>query len=117
MIVIMYKKQWKRLKKDESTIERDEFIEWTNGVWAFSGESKKRIGHPAPFPIELPKRCIRLFSYKDDLILDPFVGSGTTLISALQEGRKAIGVDIDKNYINLTLQRIKNQLLQPILNF
>lgn len=107
MIVVMYKNQWKRLKKGESSIERDEFIEWTNGVWTFPGESKKRIGHPAPFPIELPKRCIKLFSYKDDLILDPFVGSGTTLISAYQEGRKAIGVEIDENYVNLSIKRLQ----------
>ena len=109
MIVVMYKKQWKRLRKGESTIERDEFIEWTNGVWTFSGESKKRIGHPAPFPIELPKRCIRLFSYKDDIILDPFLGSGTTLISAYQEGRKAIGVELDKKYVDLAIDRIEKE--------
>ncbi len=112
MIVVMYKKQWKRLKKGESTIDRDEFIEWTNGVWTFSGESKKRIGHPAPFPLELPRRCIRLFSYKDDLIIDPFVGSGTTLLSAYYEGRRAIGVEIDENYINLAIERIKREISQ-----
>ncbi len=106
MIVVMYKKQWKRLKKGESTISRDEFIQWTNGMWTFSGESKKKIGHPAPYPVELPKRCIKLFSYKDDLILDPFLGSGTTLVSAFLEGRKAIGVEIDENYINLSIDRI-----------
>ncbi len=111
MIVVMYKKQWKKLKKGISTIEKNEFIEWTNGVWTFSGESKKRIGHPAPFPIELPRRCIRLFSYKEDTILDPFLGSGTTLISAYQEGRKAIGVEIDKNYINIAVDRLKKETL------
>lgn len=115
MIVVMYKKQWKRLNKGESTIERDEFIEWTNGVWTFPGESKKRIGHPAPFPLELPRRCIRLFSYKDDLILDPFAGSGTTLISAYQEGRKAIGTEIDDNYVNLSIERIEKELSQKII--
>jgi len=115
MIVVMYKKQWKRLKKGESTITKDEFIEWTNGVWTFPGESKKRIGHPAPFPIELPKRCIKLFSYKDDLILDPFVGSGTTLISAYHEGRKAIGVEIDEKYINLTIDRLNKAIKQSML--
>ncbi len=109
MIVVMYKKQWKRLNKGESTIERDEFIEWTNGVWTFSGESKKRIGHPAPFPVELPKRCIKLFSYKNDIILDPFLGSGTTLISAYQEGRKAIGVELDKKYVELAIDRIEKE--------
>ncbi|WP_456400380.1 DNA-methyltransferase [Persephonella sp.] len=118
MIVVMYKKYWKRLKKSESTIEKDEFVEWTNGVWTFPGESKKRIGHPAPFPTELPRRCIRLFSFKNDLILDPFAGSGTTLVSAFQECRKVIGVEIDENYIRIAIDRL-NKLLQrqQILNF
>ncbi len=106
MIVVMYKKQWKRLTKGESTISKDEFIEWTNGVWTFPGESKKRVGHPAPFPLELPRRCIRMFSYKNDVILDPFAGSGTTLISAYEEGRKAIGVELDSKYIDLAIKRI-----------
>ncbi len=110
MIVVMYKKQWKRLNKGESTITKEEFIEWTNGVWTFSGESKRRIGHPAPFPLELPRRCIKLFSYKDDLILDPFVGSGTTLIAAFQEGRKAIGTEIDEKFIELAINRINSSL-------
>lgn len=110
MIVVMYKKEWKRKQKGESTITRDEFISWTNGLWTFSGESKKRIGHPAPFPVELPKRCIKLFSYKEDLILDPFLGSGTTLIAALQEGRKAIGVEIDGSYVKLAIDRIDGEI-------
>jgi site-specific DNA-methyltransferase (adenine-specific) len=110
MIVLLYKKQWKKRKKGKSTIEREEFIEWTNGVWTFPGESKKRIGHPAPFPLELPKRCIKLFSYEGDLILDPFAGSGTTLIAALEEKRKAIGVEIDKNYISLSIKRLKKKI-------
>jgi len=112
MIVVMYKKQWRRINKGTSTITKNEFIEWTNGVWAFPGESKKKTGHPAPFPVELPKRCIRLFSYREDIILDPFVGSGTTLIAALQEGRKAIGVDIDREYIDLAIKRLKEYISQ-----
>ncbi len=115
MIVVMYKKQWKRIKKGVSTISKDEFIKWTNGVWNFSGESKKRIGHPAPFPIELPKRCIKLFSYEDDIILDPFAGSATTILCAMQEKRKAIGIEIDKDYIRLAIERIKNNSLQTAL--
>jgi site-specific DNA-methyltransferase (adenine-specific) len=107
MIVVFYKKSWKKLKKGITTITKNEFIEWTNGVWTFSGESKKRVGHPAPFPIELPKRCIRLFSYKEDLILDPFLGSGTTLIASLLEGRRAIGVEINPEYVKLAIDRIK----------
>ncbi|MEM1725429.1 MAG: site-specific DNA-methyltransferase [Thermoplasmata archaeon] len=107
MIVVMYKNQWKRISKGITTISKEEFISWTNGLWTFSGESKKKIGHPAPFPIELPKRCIRMFSYKDDVILDPFLGSGTTLVASLQEGRKAVGVEIDSSYISIAINRIE----------
>ncbi|ACN98523.1 modification methylase MjaVI (N-4 cytosine-specificmethyltransferase MjaVI) (M.MjaVI) [Sulfurihydrogenibium azorense Az-Fu1] len=116
MIVVLYKKQWKRINKGESTITREEFIQWTNGVWNFSGESKKRVGHPAPFPLELPKRCIKLFSYKDDLVLDPFSGSGTTLIAAFKEERRAIGVEIDKNYIDLSVERLTKEISKPQKN-
>ncbi len=81
-------------------------MEWTNGLWTFSGESKKRIGHPAPFPIELPKRCIKLFSFIDDIILDPFMGSGTTLIAAYNLKRNAIGIDLHTSYCALAKDRI-----------
>ena len=64
LIVILYKDQWKKISgSGQSDMNKEEFMEWTNGLWTFPGESKKRIGHPAPFPIELPRRCIKLFSY------------------------------------------------------
>ncbi len=108
MIAVFYKKQWKKFNRGESDISRDDFMGWTNGLWTFNGESKKKIGHPAPFPIELPKRCINLFSYVGDTVLDPFLGSGTTLIAASKSNRKSIGVDIDLDYCKLALGRIKN---------
>ncbi len=111
-IVVLYKRCWKRKTKGTSTISRDEFVQWTNGVWTFSGEKRTQVGHPAPFPLELPRRCIRLFSFKEDLILDPFVGSGTTLIAAHEEGRKAIGVEIDPKYVQLAIERISTHLKQ-----
>jgi len=79
---------------------------WTNGVWNFSGESKKRVGHPAPFPVELPRRCIKLFSFVGDTILDPFLGSGSTLLACFETNRKGIGVEIDKGYCELTKKRL-----------
>jgi site-specific DNA-methyltransferase (adenine-specific) len=85
-------------------------MEWTNGLWAFNGESKKRIGHPAPFPIELPRRCIKLFSYVDDVVLDPFSGSGTTLIAAMANKRRGIGIDVDRKYCKLAHTRILESL-------
>lgn len=110
LIIVFYKKNWKKTSgSKESTIDRDHFIEWTNGLWTFSGESKKKIGHPAPFPVELPRRCIQLFSYKDDTILDPFLGSGSTLVAASNTQRKGIGIDIDTHYCELALERLKKE--------
>ncbi len=116
MIAVFYKKSWKKLKDGKSTITKDEFIEWTNGVWSFSGESKKRVNHPAPFPVELPRRCIRLFSYEDDIVMDPFIGSGTTMIAALNENRRCIGVEISKAYIEIAIQRIKKECRPYLIN-
>ncbi len=107
VIIVLYKDSWKKTKGDkQSDITRDEFLEWTNGVWNFNGESKKRIGHPAPFPIELPRRCIKIFSFVGDTVLDPFLGSGTTLIACARTGRTGIGVDVDENYCKLARKRL-----------
>ena len=109
LIVILYKDSWKKqLGSKESDISRDEFMTWTNGLWTFNGESKKRIGHPAPFPRELPYRCIKLFSYVGDVVFDPFLGSGTTLIEAQNNGRFGVGVEIDRGYCELAQKRIMN---------
>jgi len=107
MIVILYKNNWKKTSGSlESDISRDDFMEWTNGVWNFSGESKKKVGHPTPYPIELPRRCIKLFTFIGDTVLDPFLGSGSTLIACVQTERKGIGVEIDKNYCELAMKRL-----------
>ncbi len=109
-IVVLYKRHWKKTSGSRiSDISKEEFMKWTNGVWTFGGESKKRVGHPAPFPLELPKRCIKLFSFVGDTVLDPFVGSGTTLIAAHTLKRKGIGIDIDKEYCNLAIKRLKEE--------
>lgn len=106
-IMVLYKGEtWKKPEKGTSDITRDEFIAWTNGLWTFNGESAKRIGHPAPFPVELPHRCIKLFSYVDDVIFDPFLGSGSTLVAAVLNNRKAIGIDISEKYVELARNRI-----------
>ncbi len=110
-IVVLYKETWKKQKKGKSDITKEEFIEWTNGLWTFSGESKKKIGHPAPFPLELPKRCIKLFSFVGDMVLDPFLGSGTTVIAACKLKRKAIGVEIDEKYFKLAIDRISKECI------
>ena len=118
LIIILYKNTWKKTSgSKKSDVTRDEFMNWTNGLWTFNGESKKKIGHPAPFPLELPRRCIKMFSYIGDTVLDPFMGSGTTLIAAGMLGRKAVGMDVDKGYCRLAQKRIENapELLQQSL--
>jgi site-specific DNA-methyltransferase (adenine-specific) len=112
LILVLYKDVWKRNYKGISDVSRDEFMQWTNGVWTFNGESKKRIGHPAPFPQELPYRCIKLFSYVEDMVFDPFLGSGTTTLVADKLNRKAIGVEIDQGYYNLALARNAQRILR-----
>ena len=107
LIVVLYKKEWKKTQGSKiSDMSKEEFKDWTNGVWTFNGESKKKIGHPAPFPRELPYRGIKLFSYVDDLVFDPFCGSGTTLIEAYRNRRKSIGIEIDSAYCELARARI-----------
>lgn len=116
LIVILYKGGWKKTNgSKKSDITKEEFMDWTNGVWTFNGESKKRIGHPAPFPRELPRRCIKLFSYVGDNVLDPFLGSGTTVLEACLNNRFGVGVDIDRKYCALAKQRIETETAQLLL--
>ena len=111
LIIIFYKDMWKKTRGTKmSDISKEEFMEWTNGLWTFNGESKKKIGHPAPFPRELPYRCIRLFSYIKDVVFDPFVGSGTTLVEVAINNRIGIGVEIDEKYCGLAKNRILNEI-------
>ena len=102
----------KRTAEEESTITRDQFMEWTKSVWIMNPESAKKVRHPAPFPVELPYRLIQLYTYKGDMVLDPFMGSGTTAIAALKSERKYIGYDIDPEYVKLSEARIAPYKLQ-----
>ena len=99
-------KEEKELRKDNIT--KEEFIEWTKSVWTMNTESAKRIGHPAPFPEELPNRLIKLFSFTNDIVIDPFMGSGTTAIAAIKNSRNFVGYEINEEYINLANNRILN---------
>jgi len=109
VVVVLYRENWhKRSGSLKSDIARNEFISWTNGVWNFSGESRNKIGHPAPFPIELPRRCIKLFSFIGDTVLDPFLGSGTTLLACAETNRAGIGVEINKNYCEMAKKRLES---------
>ncbi len=113
-ILIFSKGNYKRERdKNEKefrydNISKEEFIEWTKSIWTMNPESAKRIGHPAPFPEELPNRLIKLFSFTNDIVIDPFMGSGTTAIAAIKNSRNFVGYEINEEYINLANNRIEN---------
>lgn len=111
-IVVFYKgDNWKRNKKGETDILKKEFVDWTYGLWEIPAESQGKtwkVNHPAPYPVELPYRCIKLFSYKDDLIFDPFLGSGSTMIAAKSLNRKGLGIEISQKYVALIINRLRN---------
>ena len=90
----------------ESTITTDDFLGLTLDVWSIPAESARRVGHPAPFPVELPERLIRLYTFAGDLVLDPFMGSGSTLVAAAQLGRRYVGYDLDAGYVELARHRV-----------
>jgi len=91
----------------ESDLERDEFLCYTESVWKIHAESATKIGHPAPYPVELPLRAIKLYSFKNDIVLDPFMGSGSTAIAALKSGRHYIGYELNSDYIQVAQKRIQ----------
>lgn len=95
----------------ESTITKEEWKEYSNGLWTFAPERKQKlIGHPAMFPTELPKRLIKMLTYKHDVILDPFMGSGTTGVVCVNENRKFIGIEIDEKYVEIAKNRVEKAL-------
>lgn len=99
MVPIFHKGPWRRDRRGRrGDVTRDEFLDWTLGVWQFPGESPKRVRHPAPFPPELPRRLIKLYSFVDDVVLDPFLGSGTTVVVGKSLGRQCIGIDSSEEY-------------------
>lgn len=108
-IIVLYKGDWKRERQGRNDITADEFKQWVLGAWSFGGESARRIGHEAPFPRELPKRCIKPFSFRGDTVLDPFVGSGTTMIEAMANDRRAVGLEKESDYRFLALKRLKEE--------
>lgn len=103
--------------KRKSTISKEEFLEFTKSVWQFSAERASKVGHPAPFPVELPYRTIQLYTFEDDVVLDPFVGAGTACIAALKTKRKYVAYDIEKKYCDLAEQRIKQYLQEQTTLF
>ena len=112
-ILIFSKDKFKRIKgKKKSTITRDEFLECTKSVWRFPAESARKVGHPAPFPVELPYRCIQLFTFEGEIVLDPFCGVGSTCVAAVKANRHFIGLDNYPEYVEKANKRIKGYLGQ-----
>jgi DNA modification methylase len=109
--ILVFSEGTLRLPKNErkSDITAEEFTEYTKSVWSFPTESAKRVGHPAPFPLELPARLIKLYSFPGDLVLDPFCGSGTTCLAARDLGRHFIGMDTNPDYVTLARERLKKR--------
>ena len=100
-----------RVRKGTPTIDRDEFLAATLSVWEIPPESARRVGHPAPFPVALPKRFIELYTWDDDLVLDPFMGSGSTAVAAVETGRHYVGYDTDPEYVALAEKRVADVTL------
>jgi site-specific DNA-methyltransferase (adenine-specific) len=94
----------------ESTLMTDDFLALTLDVWEIQPESARRVGHPAPFPVELPEQLIRLYTYAGDLVLDPFMGSGSSLVAAARLGRRYVGYDLDAAYVDIARSRVADEL-------
>jgi len=112
-ILIFSKGSFKRIplngRSKESTITKEEFLEYTKSVWSFQTESAKRVNHPAPFPVELPRRLIQLYTFKNDIVIDPFMGSGSTCVAAIRTERNYIGVDNSEEYVNNSRKRLEEE--------
>lgn len=107
LIAVMYKGAWRKQERGLSDIQKFEFMEWTKGFWAIRTEPRPYNFHPAAYPLEIPRRCIKLFSFVGDRIADPFMGSGTTIAAAVQLERVGVGVEISQRYFDLAGQRIE----------
>ena len=111
-IMVFCKNKFGRKKSlhKEPTITKKEFLEYTKSIWVFPTESAKRVKHAAPYPLELPRRLIQLYTYSDDIVLDPFMGSGTTAIASAKAHRHYLGYEISQKYIAVCNERIKAEL-------
>ncbi len=106
-IIVLSKGSLKRRPSGRSTITRDEFLEFTRSVWRFPPERARRVGHPAPFPEELPYRCIQLYTFEGDVVLDPFAGSGTTCVAAAKTGRRYLCIEYNRGYVEIARRRLE----------
>lgn len=108
-LLVFAKQSFSRPDRGQSDIGRDEFMESTLSIWQIPAESARRIGHPAPFPVALAARVIQLYSYVEDVVLDPFAGSGTTCVAAAQLQRRYIGYELTEEYADLARRRLAEE--------
>jgi site-specific DNA-methyltransferase (adenine-specific) len=115
-VILVFHKIDKRLDhKGESDLTKDEFMEYTKNVWYFRTSTDKNL-HPAPYPVELPKRCIKLYCYKSDLVFDPFIGIGNTALACIETNRHYLGCDISQEYINIAKRRIRDLIQERYMS-
>ena len=105
-IIVASKGSYARRRRGEDTISKEEFLEATVSIWDILPESARRVGHPAPYPVELPRRLIELYTFAGDLVLDPFLGSGSTAVAAVETGRHYVGYDLSDEYLEIAERRI-----------
>ena len=105
-VIVASKGSYRRSRLGKDTISKDEFLEATTSIWSIKPASARRVGHPAPFPVDLPRRLIELYTFEGDLVLDPFIGSGTTAVAAVETGRHFVGYDNNASYLELARSRI-----------
>lgn len=111
MLYVFYK-DTDRKEGGETTITKDEWVEWTRGWWRINWYESNKSVHPAQFPVQLPTRCLRLFGHKNDLVIDPFMGVGTSAIACHEQKRRFIGIEKSKKYYEMAKQRINERLMQ-----
>ena len=107
-ILIFSKDSFQRPRGEKkNSITKEQFLEYTKSIWTFSAESAKKVSHPAPFPVELPHRLIQLYTFEGEIVLDPFCGSGSTCLAALNAGRHFIGYDVSEEYVRVARDRVR----------
>jgi len=113
--ILVFSKQTfsrKNVLKRKNTISKEEFLTLTKSIWTFSAERARKIGHPAPFPVELPYRLIQLYTYEEEVVLDPFMGSGQTAIAAVKSNRHYVGYDVEKKYVQLANKWVNDFIVE-----
>ena len=105
-VLVASKGTYRRMRIGEDSIDRDEFLAATLSVWNIPPASARRVGHPAPFPVDLPRRIIELYTFREDLVLDPFIGAGSTAVAAVESGRHYIGYDTVPDYLEIAAARV-----------